>query len=282
MYLLSGIIFSILLFICSSNVIFASDNVNEITPWKETYYIGKKEGKITDDYSTFIKKCKNDLMPKYMNLYQENPTLTFAEYAAANNYDQDLPTESNTQNVNVNDISDTSTVQNPLFPSLYKASRATIKAGDMLICHGTNSSGRFLGHEAIATSSKYVLEMRGPEGAKNNNYHTPLTRFYKDHLNGRGDYIVVYRIKKHPIYARDAAQYAWDHMYKNNHINYLTTTNLYHKDPSYCSKYAYLAYWWGTSHKGMKGSLMWVFPFTMINVFQGSYYPSAVYKLTSR
>jgi hypothetical protein len=65
-------------------------------------------------------------------------------------------------------------------------------------------------------------------------------------------------------------------------IYHLTTTNLYHKNPSYCSKYVYLAYWWGTSHKGMKGGLMWVFPFSMTNVFSGTYKPSYIYKLTTK
>ncbi|ORN12511.1 hypothetical protein FAM23167_02672 [Lentilactobacillus parabuchneri] len=65
-------------------------------------------------------------------------------------------------------------------------------------------------------------------------------------------------------------------------LNYLTTTNLYHKNPSYCSKYVYLAYWWGTSYKGMKGGLMWVFPFSMTNVFSGTYKPSYIYKLTTK
>lgn len=54
------------------------------------------------------------------------------------------------------------------------------------------------------------------------------------------------------------------------------------KNPSYCSKYVYLAYWWGTSHKGMKGGLMWVFPFSMTNVFSGTYKPSYIYKLTTK
>lgn len=41
-------------------------------------------------------------------------------------------------------------------------------------------------------------------------------------------------------------------------------------------------YWWGTSHKGMKGGLMWVFPFSMTNVFSGTYKPSYIYKLTTK
>jgi hypothetical protein len=38
----------------------------------------------------------------------------------------------------------------------------------------------------------------------------------------------------------------------------------------------------GTSHKGMKGDLMWVFPFSMTNVFSGTYKPSYIYKLTTK
>ncbi|GCD87211.1 hypothetical protein KB1253_23690 [Lactiplantibacillus plantarum] len=246
--------------------------------YQQTYIEGTQSGIIKENYSNFVKQCDIDLAPAYLNFIKGDGNLTFPEFAKENNYDQGSPEETDTQNIAIS----SNTKPNSLSTVKSAASKAKIKSGDMLICHGTNSSGKFLGHEAIATSGNYVLEMRGPEGAKNNNYHTPITTFFKNHLKKTGDYIQVYWIKSHPNYSSDAAKYAYNHMYISNKINYLTTTNLYHKNPSYCSKYVYLAYWWGTSHKGMKGGLMWVFPFSMANVFSGTYKPSYIYKLTTK
>lgn len=244
------------------------------------YNDGVSSGAILDNKQTFIQKCKDELFPSYLRFLKSDTTMSFSEYAKENNYDQDTPNTSGTQNIN---LSNKNTNVSSAFIVMMAGHSAKIKPGDMLVCHGTNSSGKFLGHEAIATSSNYVLEMVGPEGAKNNNKHHTLKYFYSKHLKHKGDYIDVYRIKQHPNYAHAASHYAFTKMYgTKNKINYLTTINLYHKNPSYCSKYVYLAYWRGNQHKGVKGGLHWVFPYSMTNVFKGTYRPTKVYHITKR
>ncbi|WLS85033.1 hypothetical protein [Lactobacillus apis] len=63
-------------------------------------------------------------------------------------------------------------------------------------------------------------------------------------------------MKNHPKYAKKAATYAYRHMYLKDNPSYMITSNLYHKSPSYCSKYVYLAYWWGQQSLRLKNTRM--------------------------
>lgn len=156
-----------------------------------------------------------------------------------------------------------------------------MKAGDILVCYGTNSdfSGKFIGHAAIATSAKYVLQMTGP-GHRAEHY-AKKTFFNK--YTGRSSYVAVYRVESHPTYASKAASYAYNHMYKVTNPSYFISTNLYHKSPSYCSKYVYLAYYWGATKNALtyySSNLHIVTPHGLVGNFKGSFHPAYIHKIT--
>lgn len=265
--------------VSNRNMAFAESNYSSF--YHDTYQAGVKSGVIdsnTVPYSKFAEECNEDIAPGYSSYLKNGGNSTFQQFAAENNYDQDPKGADPRLSVNTNSMS----ASNQLMAvSNAKASTDyNMKAGDILICHGTGSEGYFLGHAAIASSSKYVLEMRG---IGYHNEHTTKKDFFE--RNTRGDaYVLVYRETKHPNYANDAASYAYNDMYKNISIRYEITTNLYHKNPSYCSKYVYLAYYWGAN----KNMLMFypmgdhiVTPFGLIGNFIGSYVPEEIHKITS-
>lgn len=120
-----------------------------------------------------------------------------------------------------------------------------MKAGDILVVFGRNSDykSRIIGHAAIATSSKHVMEIPGVNHRAW--YSSKKGFFYRN--TGKNRFVYVYRIKAHPHYADAASTYAYKYMYKKDNPTYFISTNLYHKSPSYCSKYVYLSYWWGSN-----------------------------------
>ncbi|WP_409022212.1 hypothetical protein ACE83Q_00605 [Dellaglioa sp. P0083] len=157
----------------------------------------------------------------------------------------------------------------------------SMKAGDILVCYGSNSdlTGNIVGHAAIATSKGWLLEIPGKK--YNKAKHTSKKDFFQQHTK-KGAHVEVYRINKHPHYANDAAQYAWDHMYKKTNPTYQITTNLYHKSPSYCSKYVYLAYQWGATKKALtQWGIHIVTPHGLPGNFVGSFKPNYIHKITS-
>ncbi|MBC1923029.1 hypothetical protein HCJ80_12905 [Listeria grayi] len=154
-----------------------------------------------------------------------------------------------------------------------------MKAGDILIVYGTRITPRYIGHAAIATSSKYVMEMTGP---KHKSEHNTKAAFFKRNTTG-SKYVLVYRIKKHPHYADDASTYAYKHMYKKDRIQkYYISPRLYHKDPSYCSKFVYLSYYWGATKSSVKylTEIHIVTPHALIGDFKGTFKPSKIHKIT--
>lgn len=263
----------------------ASDNTQS---FMSVYQTGVAQGQISDSKTEFLQKCRNELFPEYLKFIEiPGNNISFAEYAKENGYDQDMPLGEDTQTVSASDFSNSNS-QNDVSPfiSLYKrvsSKKVKIKAGDILVCHGTKDfNAMFLGHAAIATSSKYVLEMPGKVkgvSLNKNTRHYPLSKFFAAHTKNNS-YVSVLRISKHPVYAKTASSYAWNKMYKNGKLRYSVLGSLYKKNPSYCSKYVYLAYWYGDHHKGMKGNLKWVFPYTISNVWKGNYRPSYIYKVT--
>jgi uncharacterized protein YycO len=256
---------------------YAADNSDYSNEYLQTYQAGIKAGIINPkhvSYEAFADECKTEIAPVYKTYLKQGGTGNFQQFAADNNYDQDPEGAENEQSTNANGI------------QILKANTTNarkgyhMKAGDILICHGTGSTGYFLGHAAIANSSKYVLEM---EGSGHPNVHTKKKTFFQRNTKGKA-YVLVYREKKHTTYAKKAASYAYNNMYKYTYIWYMITTNLYHKSPSYCSKYVYLAYYWGDFRKGIRNwhdSPHIVTPYGLIGNFQGSYKPSKIHKITS-
>ena len=92
-------------------------------------------------------------------------------------------------------------------------------------------------------------------------------------------------MKNHPKYAKKAATYAYRHMYLKDNPSYMITSNLYHKSPSYCSKYVYLAYWWGATKSALKkyknGGQYIVTPHGLTDTFVGSFKPTRIHKIST-
>ncbi|BDR60919.1 hypothetical protein [Lactobacillus xylocopicola] len=141
---------------------------------------------------------------------------------------------------------------------------------------GRNITNSMMGHAAIATSSKYALEMPG----KKISTHTSKATFFRRNSGGQKN-VVVYRIKFHTAYANKAATYAYNYKYRKTNPSYMI--NLYHKSPSYCSKYVYLAYWWGATKSALtnyRGIPHIVTPHGLIENFVGSFVPKYICKVT--
>ncbi|MCI1882247.1 MAG: hypothetical protein LKI94_08665 [Sporolactobacillus sp.] len=246
------------------------------------YTTGKDKGIITNEnmtYSEFTALCKNSVIPAYQQYSKQNPTVTFQQYIADDHYEVpeqqpgDHPTE-----VQANDSTKSS--GNTMQPLTSAKSGYNMKAGDILVIYGINSdsSGKFIGHAAIASSSKYVLHMPGYFHYAE---HWTKKHFFQ-HYTSSHSYVAVYRIKKHPHYSNDAASYAYHKMYKKSNPWYSITTRLYHKSPSYCSKYVYLSYWWGATHSALiyykKAHI--VTPHGLVGNFKGTFKPSYIHKIT--
>lgn len=269
---------------------------NSDNPFQLAYDEGRSKGIITDknmSYSEFIGLCKNSVFPAYLNYIKDNPTISFSEYISDDNYEvpqeqlSDNPTEISASDHHEQTAS-AMTGKNRLAQVMTKSISADsgydMKAGDILVCYGTNSISNFPGHAAIATSSKYVLEMPGPFGySSNKNAHHHSKKFFFTHHTGKDAYVIVYRIKNHPNYADDASTYAYTHMFISDNPSYLITTNLYHKSPSYCSKYVYLAYYWGATKNSVyyhKYNTYIVTPHSLVPEFRANFAPSAIHKVT--
>ncbi|TPR16297.1 hypothetical protein DY083_05935 [Apilactobacillus timberlakei] len=157
-----------------------------------------------------------------------------------------------------------------------------MKSGDILVVHGSNDIGMnmIIGHAAIATSSKYIVHMPGKDHRAE---CWSKEHFFKHYANSNS-HVWVYRIKSHPHYADDASTYAW-HMYKDVDPSYLITTNLLHKDPSYCSKFVFLSYYWGATkdcfayNPLISVSAYIVHPFVLPTLFSGSFTPDNIHRI---
>lgn len=154
-----------------------------------------------------------------------------------------------------------------------------MKSGDIFVVWGFNTMGVFVGHSAVALSASKVIHMPG--------WHKHAQVYTKKHFfqkyTKKGGYVQVYRLTKHPHVAAKAAKYAYKYMYKKHNPSYKLTFNLYRKSPSYCSKYVYLSYYRGGTHKSVKKFLPehLVAPHTYIRDWKGSYKPKDMYTITA-
>jgi len=112
----------------------------------------------------------------------------------------------------------------------------TPKAGDILITNDT-SYGGITGHTGIVTSSGKILHYPNPNvGIK----HETLAQW-----NARYDKTNVWRVSS-SIIANKAASWAYLNYYAtNSDAEYQINTDLYSKDPTYCSKLVWQAYYYG-------------------------------------
>lgn len=175
--------------------------------------------------------------------------------------------------------------------------KKAIRKGDILI---VSSGGT--GHAAIATSDNYILEMTGGgnivnwtvKAIKNNNH-----QFSKDNwIFGRKSeqgikpdkhiayWIQLWRVPNKSI-ANKAASYAdkifWNsnHKYeKNKKIDYRVTTYTSTKNPNYCSKLVFQAYYYGTGNANVIQpqliGLIFVSPSALPNTFTSKYAPKKI------
>ncbi|NVY95968.1 hypothetical protein HU830_02020 [Lactobacillus sp. DCY120] len=137
----------------------------------------------------------------------------------------------------------------------------TLRKGDIIIEGGTNTSGPFIGHTAIATTNNIVLEMTGGndcfKGIPDNNHQFKIVDWLRGnngstrHIN---NWLRIYRLSDQQV-ARKAADWGDWRFYSSNHgwikdrhIRYLINTQLRILDPNYCSKLVYQAYYYGSDN----------------------------------
>lgn len=144
-----------------------SDNSDEQSEFIKAYDTGKEKGILTDQNMTqseFLSLCKESVFPAYLEYQQTHPTVSFAQYVEEDNYE--VPRQQAGDNPIT--VSATGTKSNSsIFPFTSFASVSarkgySMKAGDILICYGRNITSKYIGHAAIASSSKYIMEMPGP------------------------------------------------------------------------------------------------------------------------
>lgn len=156
------------------------------------------------------------------------------------------------------------------------------RAGDILIVSGAFPTG-VIGHAAILSADGYVLEM--PVGANwrtgipDNNRQLPKRQWITNHIK---EWTSVYRLKDTNL-ARQVARYADTHYYctyggatKNIHIDYKINHYIRTKNPNYCSKLVYQAYYNGSGNLpviSLVSPSMILPPTNLPNVFSNQYKP---------
>lgn len=267
---------------CSVTSVKADTTQNE---FEQAYEVGRSKGILTDQNMTkdeFFSLCKDSVFPSYVEYSTNHPGTTFADYIADDNYEvplQKATDEPETVSA-TGDKSNASSLFTSFFSTVSARKGYSMKAGDILICYGRNITSKYVGHAAIASSSKYIMEMTGPGHRAE---HTSKATFFKRN-SGNKKYVAVFRIKNHPKYADDAASYAYHHMYIHDNPWYLFPSSMYQKSPSYCSKYVYIAYQRGATSKALypiPGPSAVILPHGMWHWFKDSFTPSYVYKVTS-
>ncbi|GHN24801.1 hypothetical protein ME787_14120 [Lactobacillus delbrueckii] len=278
-----------LLLMLTPSVVYASSNSN-ISEFEECYREGESKGIIKDgniSKDTFVEMCKESVFPAYLEAVKTDPTLTFEQFVADDNYE--VPFQKKNDHPEVVTAEGSGRTAVGPFVNFISANKSyKMKAGDILICYGTGSSGRLVGHAAMATSANYIIEMPGNyRKIKGNSWRSHNARvvskasFFKSHTKGK-DYVAVYR-NNHPIYSDRASTYAYRYMYKKDNPYYKITSNIFEKSPSYCSKYVVLAYYWGATKKSWGGGhrVGIIPPHQLPSYFSDSFVPSYKYKVTS-
>ncbi|MBU5317541.1 hypothetical protein KQI30_14895 [Clostridium bornimense] len=155
----------------------------------------------------------------------------------------------------------------------------TLKRGDILITNGTSSAG-ILGHAAICNGDNVVLDMAGAGLSSRQKSQSWWINHYKN--NGSNRWVKVYRMKDYNL-AKQAARWADRNYYsttgsstQNIFPTYSLSGSLYSKNPSYCSKLVFQAYYFGTGSTPVMTeppSFRTIHPYDLINYFNSSYKP---------
>ena len=126
------------------------------------------------------------------------------------------------------------------------------RTGDILVVGGDFPTG-VIGHAAILNADGYVLEMPGGDGWRHglpdNNRQLPKRQWITNNIT---KWTSVYRIKNTSL-ARQVARFADTHYYctyggatKNIHLDYCIDWRIRLKNPNYCSKLVWQAYYYGS------------------------------------
>lgn len=159
------------------------------------------------------------------------------------------------------------------------------KAGDILIVSGNFPTG-VIGHAAIMNSDNTVLEMSGGKGQEkgipDNNHQYSKRTWIKNHIK---DWTSIYRISDSKL-AKKVARYVDTHYFsskgtatKDIHIDYKIDSLLKNKNPNYCSKLVYQAFYYGTGDLPvMKPTIPWgvIPPANLPTTFSNSYKPTYI------
>lgn len=285
--LLLGIFSFLLLFLSFISVSYATVSVDYKDYYSLAYQQGTKQHIIRQTITQFTHECQHELGPEYVKYVKSGGNDSFPAYAKLNYYGQVDPgvAGSKPQTIMMN------FTYKSISPHIIRKNTSSyhMRAGDILICHGGGSSGSIggiPGHAAIADSSSRVLEMPGGNygyAKKHNAHNTKKNVFFKRHVKKKGNcYVIVYRMRRSKL-AKKAASYAYRRMYKKDNPNYsiLAGINLYKKNPSYCSKYVYLSYYFGVSRKTVHKHPNWYFvtPYGLPGNFSVKYKPHEIYKI---
>lgn len=260
--------------------------------YRSYYLIAYQEGvnsKIINSrkvkFSMFQNQCNEEFSKMYVNYLKDGGDESFPEYMKDNYYGQDDP------GAGSKSVASTTAISEP-DPQNYDHYRTKairrgyhMKAGDILVCHNSNSLEGVPGHAAIVNSAGYIMEMPGYKfHTKKNARIVTKKKFFRAHSGGK-KYVMVYRMRRHPHVAKKAARYTYYKMLKHHNPTYsIFTMKLYKKSPSYCSKYVYLAYDWGGTKKPVKqwwGGRHMVTPYGLIGNFKNSYKPAAIHRIVA-
>lgn len=259
---------AILFIMCGFNSsIFAEENQID---YSSLYNQAIQEGVLdrnTVSLEQWTQQNKEEFYPVYVEGIQAkvfDQPLTYAEWLKLNNYGQAPKTNSDT----LEDV----TLQYATWKGV------SIKAGDIFITNAAMSKG-ILGHAAIANGDNYILDMPGYGEGNRQSRATDWLNEYSQ--NGR--WIKVYRVKDQTL-ARQVASYADRNFYsstgsatRNIKLDYNLSPHLYSKNPTYCSKLVFQAYYYGSGSKPvMKSPSGYVLPYGLVDTFNDSYKPSLV------
>ncbi|WP_137657263.1 hypothetical protein [Listeria newyorkensis] len=248
----------------------AKDQSTDDIDFQELYDQAIQEGAVDGDsktYEQFVVDQKS-ILPIFQNGIDEeaiDSNISTEEWLVGSNYGQ-API--------ANDAVEDITLQ-------LKASwnGFTMKAGDIFITNATSSKG-ITGHAAIANSDNYILDMPGSKTGdnKNNNRQLTMASWMSSYNSG---WIRAYRLKDQNL-AKKLAKYADRNLFskygttqKTEKIDYAIDTHIYRKNPSYCSKFVFQAYYFGSGNIAlMKPISGFMGPYGLIRTINWEYRPT--------
>lgn len=150
----------------------------------------------------------------------------------------------------------TSVVALLIAPSAFASEKSySMKKGDILFTNDTSSS--LVGHVGIAVNNKYILHIPGPKQIT----ELLTLKQWKSKYSKPSKYTWVYRVDSTTL-ANEAGDWAVKNYYntkgslssQNIKPKYDITVNLTSKNPTYCSKIVYQAYF--NADKVVKGTFV--------------------------